>query len=142
MQIKVIFSVLLREYEFEMAQPAGAYRNDQLEIVVQLGPARQGSVPQAHSRGLPWPIESKWTWTCQGHAMCRLETTRSHCAQTRHRSRSSMPNHQKRIGAGRTVVWACPTQALSIVEKQDFGKVTTMPSLPREDLDKWVERSA
>ena len=36
MQIKAIFSVLLREYEFEMAQPADTYRNDHTKMVVQL----------------------------------------------------------------------------------------------------------
>jgi len=36
MQIKAIFSVLLREYEFEMAQPSGSYRNDHSKMVVQL----------------------------------------------------------------------------------------------------------
>jgi sterol 14-demethylase len=41
MQIKAIFSVLLREYEFEMAQPAGSYQNDHSKMVVQLArPAR------------------------------------------------------------------------------------------------------
>lgn len=35
-QIKAIFSVLLREYEFEMAQPADSYRNDHSKMVVQL----------------------------------------------------------------------------------------------------------
>ena len=41
MQIKAIFSVLLREYEFEMAQPADSYRNDHSKMVVQLErPAR------------------------------------------------------------------------------------------------------
>jgi sterol 14alpha-demethylase len=41
MQIKAIFSVLLREYEFEMAQPAESYRNDHSKMVVQLErPAR------------------------------------------------------------------------------------------------------
>jgi sterol 14-demethylase len=41
MQIKAIFSVLLREYEFEMAQPPGSYRNDHSKMVVQLArPAR------------------------------------------------------------------------------------------------------
>ncbi|MCE9514369.1 MAG: cytochrome P450 [Mycobacterium sp.] len=40
-QIKAIFSVLLREYEFEMAQPADSYRNDHSKMVVQLArPAR------------------------------------------------------------------------------------------------------
>ena len=41
MQIKTIFSVLLREYEFEMAQPSDSYRNDHSKMVVQLAqPAR------------------------------------------------------------------------------------------------------
>ncbi|HLR99825.1 MAG TPA: cytochrome P450, partial [Mycolicibacillus parakoreensis] len=41
MQIKAIFSVLLREYEFEMSQPSDSYRNDHSKMVVQLErPAR------------------------------------------------------------------------------------------------------
>ena len=36
MQIKAIFSVLLREYDFEMAQPSESYRNDHSKMVVQL----------------------------------------------------------------------------------------------------------
>lgn len=41
MQIKAIFSVLLREYEFTLAQPADSYRNDHSKMVVQLSrPAR------------------------------------------------------------------------------------------------------
>jgi sterol 14-demethylase len=36
MQIKAIFSVLLREYEFELSQPADTYRNDHTKMVVQL----------------------------------------------------------------------------------------------------------
>ncbi|MGV9733103.1 cytochrome P450 [Rhodococcus aetherivorans] len=36
MQLKAIFSVLLRDYEFEMAQPADTYRNDHSKMVVQL----------------------------------------------------------------------------------------------------------
>jgi sterol 14alpha-demethylase len=36
MQIKAIFSVLLREYDFEMAQPADSYHNDHSKMVVQL----------------------------------------------------------------------------------------------------------
>ena len=43
MQIKAIFSVLLRDWEFEMAQPADSYRNDHSKMVVQLErPARVG----------------------------------------------------------------------------------------------------
>ena len=41
MQIKAIFSVLLREFDFEMAQPSRSYRNDHSKMVVQLvAPAR------------------------------------------------------------------------------------------------------
>ena len=36
MQLKAIFSVLLREYEFEMAQPPESYENDHAKMVVQL----------------------------------------------------------------------------------------------------------
>ena len=41
MQIKASFSVLLREYEFEMTQPSDSYHNDHSKMVVQLAkPAR------------------------------------------------------------------------------------------------------
>ena len=36
MQLKAIFSVLLREYTFELAQPPQTYRNDHSKMVVQL----------------------------------------------------------------------------------------------------------
>jgi sterol 14-demethylase len=36
MQIKAIFSVLLRDYEFELAQSPESYRNDHSKMVVQL----------------------------------------------------------------------------------------------------------
>jgi len=36
MQLKAIFSTLLREYEFELAQPPTSYKNDHSKMVVQL----------------------------------------------------------------------------------------------------------
>jgi sterol 14-demethylase len=36
MQLKAIFSVLLRGWEFELAQPSETYRNDHSKMVVQL----------------------------------------------------------------------------------------------------------
>jgi sterol 14-demethylase len=36
MQLKAIFSVLLREWTFELAQPPDSYRNDHSKMVVQL----------------------------------------------------------------------------------------------------------
>jgi sterol 14alpha-demethylase len=35
-QLKAIFSVLLRDWSFELAQPPGSYRNDHSKMVVQL----------------------------------------------------------------------------------------------------------
>jgi sterol 14-demethylase len=36
MQLKAIFSVILRDYEFEMTQPADSYRDDTSKMVIQL----------------------------------------------------------------------------------------------------------
>ncbi|MGW4242876.1 cytochrome P450 [Nocardia sp. NPDC004722] len=36
MQLKAIFSILLRDWEFELAQPSETYRNDHSKMVVQL----------------------------------------------------------------------------------------------------------
>ena len=36
MQMKAIFSVILRDFEFEMAQPSASYRDDVSKMVIQL----------------------------------------------------------------------------------------------------------
>ena len=36
MQMKAIFSVILRDYEFEMTQPSESYRDDTSKMVIQL----------------------------------------------------------------------------------------------------------
>ena len=36
MQVKAIFSILLRRYDFELAQPSDSYRNDTTKMVIQL----------------------------------------------------------------------------------------------------------
>ena len=75
MQIKAIFSVLLREYEFEMAQPADTLPQRPLEDGGPAGPARQGPLPQAHRVGaaaVGYRVEVDLD-LCQGHAMCELE---------------------------------------------------------------------
>ncbi len=47
MQLKAIFSILLRDFEFEMAQPSDTYRNDHSKMVVQLAAA----VPRCGTAG-------------------------------------------------------------------------------------------
>ena len=47
MQMKAIFSVILRDYEFEMVQPSETYRDDTSKMVIQLAAAVPGEVPPA-----------------------------------------------------------------------------------------------
>ena len=52
MQLKAIFSVILRDYEFEMAQPSESYRDDVSKMVIQLEqPCR---VRYRRREGLRW----------------------------------------------------------------------------------------
>jgi sterol 14-demethylase len=49
MQLKAIFSVLLREYTFELTQPPDTYRNDHSKMVVQLAqPCQARMTPRVH----------------------------------------------------------------------------------------------
>jgi len=58
-QLKAIFSVLLRDWEFELAQPPETYRNDHSKMVVQLAQPclanyrRRGSAPARAGQGVP-----------------------------------------------------------------------------------------
>src|ERR1700758_4890599 len=51
MQIKAIFSVLLSEFEFEMAQPASSYQNDHSKMVVQLAQPAKVRYRRSRSAG-------------------------------------------------------------------------------------------
>ena len=56
MQLKAIFSILLRRFEFELAQPPESYRNDHSKMVVQLAQPcrvryRRRAIAAAPSRG-------------------------------------------------------------------------------------------
>lgn len=51
-QLKAVFSVLLRGWEFELAQPASSYRNDHSKMVVQLA---QPCVVRYRRRAMPGP---------------------------------------------------------------------------------------
>jgi len=52
MQLKAIFSVLLRHWDFELAQPSDTYRNDHSKMVVQLA---QPCVAKFRPRAVPAP---------------------------------------------------------------------------------------
>ena len=103
MQLKAIFSVLLRRYTFEMAQAPESYRNDHSKMVVQLrqpcrvryrrrqadtaGPKRTGQ--QTRSRGKRARIGVDLD-LCQGHGVCISELPGSSpSTKPRDRSESS-----------------------------------------------------
>ena len=69
MQLKAIFSVLLRDWTFELAQPSDSYRNDHSKMVVQLA---QPCVVRYRRRSQLMRIEVDLD-LCQGHANCELE---------------------------------------------------------------------
>ncbi|RIL03061.1 MAG: cytochrome P450 [Proteobacteria bacterium] len=84
MQVKAIFSILLRRYEFELAQPPASYREDHSKMVVQLAqPCRvryqrraRPAVAAAISLEAARVAEIRSARVavdldlCQGHAVC------------------------------------------------------------------------
>jgi sterol 14-demethylase len=58
MQLKAIFSVLLLDWEFELAQPPDTYRNDHSKMVVQL---QQPCAVRYRRRGAPGSLRSAST---------------------------------------------------------------------------------
>jgi sterol 14-demethylase len=85
MQLKAIFSVVLRRYEFEMAQPSASYRNDHSKMVVQLEQPcrvryrlREASEPagaaaaREHAPLAAGRLRVDWD-LCQGHGVCAGE---------------------------------------------------------------------
>ena len=78
MQLKAIFSVLLLDWEFELAQPPDTYRNDHSKMVVQLQQpcvVRYRRKPDARSGRRPAPVMrvSVDLDLCQGHGVCESE---------------------------------------------------------------------
>ena len=59
MQLKAIFSVILRDYEFELAQPSDSYRDDTSKMVIQLAqPCRSATAggPRDEDHRRPRPV--------------------------------------------------------------------------------------
>jgi len=132
MQLKAIFSVLLRRYEFEMAQPSETYRNDHSKMVVQLEQPcrvryrrrkapivastrehrdRTGDGQQAATARICVDLD-----LCQGHAVCVSEAP-EFFELDREESRVRVlrdhvtPELREKVEAA---VKYCPTRALSI----------------------------
>ena len=78
MQLKAIFSVLLRDWEFEMAQPSETYRDDCSKMVIQLEQPCRVPVPQRAGFGAADVSGGAHEGRrrpdlCQAHQMCQAE---------------------------------------------------------------------
>jgi sterol 14-demethylase len=132
MQLKAIFSDLLREFEFELSQPAESYRNDHSKMVVQLTqPCRASYRRRRAAAAAPELAAASTTgaegWAgasrigvdldlCQGHAVCVSESPevfRIDPAENKVVVRSGSPDAALRTSV-ESAVRHCPTRALSI----------------------------
>ena len=133
MQLKAIFSDVLREYEFELAQPPETYRNDHSKMVVQL---QQPARVRYRRRSPAQVAASKATRAgreplaagacrlevdldlCQGHGVCVSEAPEVFDIDTTEQKvvlRTTTPGPEQR-DAVELAVRHCPTGALSIEE--------------------------
>lgn len=133
MQLKAIFSDLLREYEFELAQPHDSYRNDHSKMVVQLEQpcrARFRRRKSATRVAVPTSAASEAGTTvgggrvrvdldlCQGHGVCVAEAPEVFDVDSEERKvvlldETPGPELREKI---ELAVRHCPTGALSIEE--------------------------
>lgn len=142
MQIKAIFSVLLRDWDFQAAQPLEDYRNDHSKMVVQLqqpcpvtvrrrnddeptGPEAAGALTDSTETGgeSVEPIHGSWRIAvdrdlCQGHAVCEGEAPELFSVSKRGDLTvlHDHPADELRTRA-EEAVRHCPTRALTIVER-------------------------
>jgi len=135
MQLKAIFSVLLRGYEFELAQPRESYRNDHSKMVVTLkqpcrvryrrrAAARAGAAASAAAAG---PAEARAAGArvvvdadlCQGHGTCVAECPQlfdlDEAAMKVRLLREDVPPELRE--QAEAAVRYCPTNALRIAEE-------------------------
>jgi sterol 14-demethylase len=134
MQLKAIFSVLLRRFEFEMAQPSESYRNDHSKMVVQLEqPCRvryrrrvaritsAGAATRAAGRSVAPAGVARVCLDvdlCQGHAVCVSEAPDvfeldKRESRVRILRTDVTPEIRAKVEAA---VRYCPTRALSLEE--------------------------
>ncbi|MCU1373722.1 MAG: cytochrome [Actinomycetia bacterium] len=140
MQLKAIFSVLLRDWTIEAAQPLDSYRNDHSKMVVQLaqpclatyrrrasGTGTDGTIvaaadasdaaEPAQTRTAGWRIAVDRD-LCQGHAVCEGEAPGLFSVSKKGELTvlDRRPPEDARAAAEAAVAF-CPTSALSIIEE-------------------------
>ncbi len=135
MQLKAIFSDLLRNFEFELAQPPDSYRNDHSKMVVQLvkpcrvryrrrkglKSANSNATRSADADRTDRPFQVRVDLDlCQGHAICATESPEvfeidleENKVVICHRH----PDTELRASV-ESAVRHCPTRALSIADPE------------------------
>ncbi len=129
-QLKAVFSVLLRRYAFELAQPSASYRNDHSKMVVQLEqPCRvryrrragrafeagRSRAERAAAGGGAYRVCVDLD-LCQGHGTCANEAPQVFAVDRdtrRVRILCERPGPEQRDAVA-AAVRHCPTQALRI----------------------------
>jgi len=137
MQLKAIFSVLLKDWTIDAAQPLDSYRNDHSKMVVQLAqpclatyarrttssPGARSNAPGGLTEAAPatrvegWRIEVDRD-LCQGHAVCESEAPEVFSVSKKGELTvlDARPPEELRAAAEAAVKY-CPTHALSIVDE-------------------------
>jgi len=133
-QLKTIFSVLLNRYDFELAQPPDAYRNDLSKMVIQIArpcrvryrrrsretSAQSARIADAEIRAPHTAMRLEVDLDlCQGHGAC--ETERPELFNVDPKALKVVPPRSEVPAALReraaAAVRACPTGALSLRER-------------------------
>jgi len=133
-QLKAIFSVLLRRYEFAMAQPPETYRNDHSKMVVQLAQPCRVRYRRRAAQALAAPAPAARQATsgvvrsagglrvrldldlCQGHGVCASEAPevfRVSPATGKVELVADAPPEAQRARVDAAVRY-CPTRALAL----------------------------
>jgi sterol 14-demethylase len=133
MQLKAIFSDLLREYEFELSQSPDSYRNDHSKMVVQLEQPCRARYRRRKTASLSAAASAKTAEAplpqgacrlrvdldlCQGHGVCVDEAPEVFDLESQERKvvllqETPGPEQRARV---ELAVRHCPTGALSIEE--------------------------
>jgi sterol 14-demethylase len=137
MQLKAIFSILLRNWELELSQPPESYANDHSKMVVAVkqpcrarfrrrrvatSPTAERAGPDARAAAAEAPLRIRIdTDLCQGHAVCMgeapevFDVERNEDGEDKVVLRMQRPTPALRAKV-EAAVRHCPTRALAIEE--------------------------
>jgi len=135
MQLKTLFSILLRQHDFALAQPRDSYRNDHSKMVVAVHQpcrvryqrrvqAARASRPSATARAAEREAARPYCLAldldlCQGHAVCvneAPEVFELDEATMKARLLDTRPGPESRPSV-ESAIRHCPTRAIQLVEE-------------------------